>query len=101
MSTMSPLESRLEADLTTALRAGEADRKRTLRSLKAALQYAAIEAAGKGGFVAGDHLDQTGVEAARSWGRCPKPWAGAWTASSSATQCAGFWPADRLRSCLP
>lgn len=63
MSTMSPLESRLEADLTTALRAGEADRKRTLRSLKAALQYAAIEAAGKGGFVTGDHLDQTGVEA--------------------------------------
>ena len=37
MSTMSPLESRLEADLTTALRAGEADRKCILRSLKAAL----------------------------------------------------------------
>lgn len=63
MNTMSALESRLEADLAAALRAGDALRKRTLRSLKAAIQYAAIEAAGKGGFVAGDHLDEAGVEA--------------------------------------
>lgn len=63
MSMMSALESRLETDLTAALRAGDEDGKRTLRSLRAAIKNAAIEAAGKGGFKPGDHLEEAAVEA--------------------------------------
>lgn len=63
MSTLSPLEAQLDADLTAAMRAGDVDRKQTLRLIKAALKNAAIEAVGKGGFKSGDALEQAAVEA--------------------------------------
>ena len=63
MSTLSPLEARLDADLTAAMRSGDEERRGTLRLLKAALKNAAIEAVGRGGFKSGDALDEAAVEA--------------------------------------
>lgn len=63
MSTLSPLEARLDADLTAAMRSGDEERKQTLRLLKAALKNAAIEAVGRNGFKSGDALDEAAVEA--------------------------------------
>jgi uncharacterized protein YqeY len=41
------LQERLAEDLMAALRSGDADRKRTLRVVRASIQYAAIEARGE------------------------------------------------------
>ncbi len=63
MSALSPLEVRLDADLTAAMRSGDDERRQTLRLLKAALKNAAIEAVGRGDLRIGDALDQAAVEA--------------------------------------
>ena len=53
------LELRLADDLAQAMRAGDEDRRRTLRSLRAAIKNAEIEAVGKHQLVRGESLDDS------------------------------------------
>jgi uncharacterized protein YqeY len=55
--------ARIEAELVAAMRAGDDDRKRTLRSLKAAIKNAEIEAVSRGKLALGASLDEAAVQA--------------------------------------
>lgn len=55
------LEARIVDDLDTAVRAGDDDRKRTLRLLRAAIKNAEIDAVGRGKLALGDRLDDDAV----------------------------------------
>lgn len=59
----SKLEARLLEDLTEAMRAGDSDRKLTLRGLRAAIQNATLDAIGRGKLKLGGELDEAGVMA--------------------------------------
>jgi uncharacterized protein YqeY len=59
----SKLEARLVEDLTEAMRAGDPDRKLTLRGLRAAIQNAALDEVARGKLELGGSLDEAGVMA--------------------------------------